>query len=198
MSKILKFLKPEVSQYRDRRFEGNQQEFDQLLRTSSTVYLGNLSFFTTEEQIYEVFGKVGRIKRIIMGLDKYKRTPCGFCFVVFYTRQAAEAAVKYLSGTVLDERSIRVDIDWGFREGRQYGRGRSGGQVRDEYRTDYDQDRGGYGKVVAAELAMRFGPSEADQEGGVGVNGDGEAQQPPQPHRNPRARDEDDVDEMQQ
>ena len=31
-------------------------------------------------------------------------------------------------------------------EGRQYGRGKTGGQVRDEYRTDYDPGRGGYGK----------------------------------------------------
>lgn len=30
---------------------------------------------------------------------------------------------------MLDDRSIRVDFDWGFEEGRQWGRGRSGGQV---------------------------------------------------------------------
>jgi len=29
----------------------------------------------------------------------------------------------------LDDRPIRVDFDWGFQEGRQWGRGRSGGQV---------------------------------------------------------------------
>ncbi|KAI3665615.1 hypothetical protein L6452_44244 [Arctium lappa] len=33
-----------------------------------------------------------------------------------------------------------------------YGCGRSGGQVRDEYRMDYDPDRGGYGKLVQKEL----------------------------------------------
>jgi hypothetical protein len=37
--------------------------------------------------------------------------------------------VKYISGTILDDRPIRVDFDWGFQEGRQWGRGRSGGQV---------------------------------------------------------------------
>lgn len=42
--------------------------------------------------------------------------------VVFYARSDAEDAVKYLSGAVLDERPIRVDFDWGFVEGRQYGR----------------------------------------------------------------------------
>ncbi len=41
--------------------------------------------------------------------------------------------MAFLNGTLVDERPIRVDIDWGFVEGRQYGRGRSGGQVRGQY-----------------------------------------------------------------
>lgn len=47
-------LDPVISQYRDRRFEGNQEAFVQALTSSATIYVGNLSFFTTEEQIYEV------------------------------------------------------------------------------------------------------------------------------------------------
>ncbi|OAE20130.1 hypothetical protein AXG93_3818s1280 [Marchantia polymorpha subsp. ruderalis] len=129
-----------LSAYRDRRFSGTQDEFDHALRTSVTVYVGNLSFYTTEEQIYEVFSRTGEIKKIIMGLDKNTKTPCGFCFVKYYTRDDADDSVKYISGTILDDRPIRVDFDWGFQEGRQWGRGRSGGQVRDEYRTDYDPD----------------------------------------------------------
>lgn len=103
----------------------------------------------------QVFSKTGDIKRIIMGLDKQKRTPCGFCFVVYYTRKDTEECVKYLNGTMLDERPIRVDFDWGFVEGRQYGRGRSGGQVRDEYRMNYDAARGGYGTILYNELNNR-------------------------------------------
>ena len=57
-------------------------------------------------------------------------TPCGFAFVVYYTREDAEDAVKYINGTVLDDRPVRADFDWGFKEGRQFGRGRSGGQAR--------------------------------------------------------------------
>jgi hypothetical protein len=41
----------------------------------------------------------------------------------------------------------------GFEEGRQFGRGKHGGQVRDEYRTDYDLGRGGYGKLVQTGLS---------------------------------------------
>ena len=47
----------------------------------------------------------------------------------FYTREDAEDAMRYVSGTRLDDRIIRCDWDAGFIEGRQYGRGRSGGQV---------------------------------------------------------------------
>ena len=36
----------------------------------------------------------------------------------------------YINGTRLDDRIIRTDWDAGFVEGRQYGRGKSGGQVR--------------------------------------------------------------------
>ncbi|CAA0407434.1 unnamed protein product [Arabidopsis thaliana] len=129
-----------LSAYRDRRFSGTQEEFDEALRASTTVYIGNVSFYTTEEQLYELFSRAGEIKKIIMGLDKNTKTPCGFCFVLFYSREDTEDAVKYISGTILDDRPIRVDFDWGFQEGRQWGRGRSGGQVRDEYRTDYDPD----------------------------------------------------------
>ena len=37
--------------------------------------------------------------------------------------------MSFINGTKLDERLIRIDIDPGFVNGRQYGRGRSGGQV---------------------------------------------------------------------
>ncbi|KAJ7948355.1 Nuclear cap-binding protein subunit 2 [Quillaja saponaria] len=141
-----------LSAYRDRRFSGTQEEFEHALQTSTTIYIGNMSFYTTEEQIYELFTRAGEIKKIIMGLDKNSKTPCGFCFVLYYSREDTEDAVRYISGTILDDRPIRVDFDWGFLEGRQWGRGRSGGQVRDEYRTDYDPGRGGYGKLVQREL----------------------------------------------
>ena len=54
----------------------------------------------------------------------------------------------------LDDRIVRTDWDAGFVEGRQYGRGKSGGQVRDEYRTDYDAGRGGYGQIVKQKLEL--------------------------------------------
>jgi RNA recognition motif-containing protein len=56
-----------------------------------------------------------------MGLDRYNKTPCGFCFVEYYTHQDALDCLKYIGGTKLDERIIRTDLDPGFEEGRQYG-----------------------------------------------------------------------------
>ncbi|KAJ3524841.1 hypothetical protein NM688_g8493 [Phlebia brevispora] len=139
------------SNYKDSQSRYDRQKQADLLSRSTTLYIGNLSFYTTEEQIYELFSKCtspeegGGIKRIIMGLDRNTRTPCGFCFVEYYTHAEALASLRYISGTKLDERIIRCDLDLGYREGRQFGRGKSGGQVRDEHRADYDPGRGGWG-----------------------------------------------------
>lgn len=135
-------------------------EVKRLMQKTCTVYVGNLSFYTDEEQIWELFSKVlemyhilklqcGEVKRITMGLNWTTRTPCGFCFVEYYTRESARDAVKWLNNTKLDERDIRVDWDVGIGlEKRKYGRGKGGGQVRDDYRTNYDPGRGGYGLLA--------------------------------------------------
>lgn len=119
-----------LSAYRDQKFKGTKTEQERLLAQSSTLYIGNLSFYTTEEQIHELFSRAGDVKRIIMGLDRNKKTPCGFCFVEYYTRADGENAMRYINGTRLDDRLIRTDWDAGFIEGRQYGRGKAGGQVK--------------------------------------------------------------------
>ncbi|GFY63998.1 nuclear cap-binding protein subunit 2 [Trichonephila inaurata madagascariensis] len=145
----------EQNSYRDQQFKeciGSRSELEKLLQKSCTLYIGNLSFYTTDLQIYELFSKCGDVKRVIVGLDRFKKTPCGFCFVEYYAREDAENAMRYVNGTKLDDRIIRTDWDAGFIEGRQYGRGRTGGQVRDEYRTDYDVGRGGYGKIVQQKM----------------------------------------------
>uniref|UniRef100_A0A8C5V7N4 Nuclear cap-binding protein subunit 2 n=1 Tax=Microcebus murinus TaxID=30608 RepID=A0A8C5V7N4_MICMU len=106
----------------------------------------------------------GSLRRLLVELSQYgdqhfrgdseeqekllKKSSCGFCFVEYYSRADAENAMRYINGTRLGDRIIRTDWDAGFKEGRQYGRGRSGGQARDEYRQDYDAGRGGYGKLA--------------------------------------------------
>lgn len=107
-----------------------------------TVYVGELSHFTTEEQIHELFLKCGTIDRIIMGLDRNKLTPCGFCFVVYKTEDGLLSAMKFLKGTILDGQSLTIDLDPGFREGRQFGRGALGGQVSQESSSFITRGRG--------------------------------------------------------
>ena len=113
----------------------------------------------------------GGVKRIIMGLDRntrlalldysctlaflmrfssINRTPCGFCFVEFYTHAEALAALRYVSGTKLDERIVRCDMDLGYTDGRQFGRGKSGGQVGPHCRRCVS---------VGADILLRFGMS---------------------------------------
>ena len=60
----------------------------------------------------------------------------------YYLHDEAVACLRCISGTKLDERIIRCDLDPGYKEGRQFGRGKSGGQVRDEFRAEYDSGRG--------------------------------------------------------
>ncbi|KAK5695724.1 nuclear cap binding complex subunit [Elasticomyces elasticus] len=143
-----------MSKYKKRRRDSNSDpstrapspDLEEKLKDASTLYIGNLSFYTTEEQIHALFSKAGELKRLVMGLDRFTKTPCGFCFVEYYTHEDALDCLKYIGGTKLDERIIRCDLDEGFSEGRQYGRGKSGGQVRDEYREEFDPGRGGFGK----------------------------------------------------
>ncbi|CAG8741845.1 12749_t:CDS:2 [Dentiscutata erythropus] len=116
------------------------------------------------------------------------------------TGRNALDCMKYINSTKLDERIIRTDLDPGYRDGRQYGRGRSGGQVRDEYRQDYDVGRGGWGHAIttiptgAAEYkgktltSKKRGRQEEEQEENYGH----------EKAKNPRFReDRSDDDEMQ-
>ena len=111
------------------------------LKNSSTLYIGNLSYNTTEFQLYQLFSFCGKIKRVIMGLNRLTKSPCGFAFIEYLDKESAQTAKKALMGTIIDGKEIRVDIDLGFEEGRQYGRGKSGCQRRDEMRKNYDPDR---------------------------------------------------------
>lgn len=72
-------------------FQGTRGELEEKLETSCTLYVGNLAFYTTEEQIYELFSKAGEVKLLIMGLDRKKKTPCGFCFVEYPFQNSSEA-----------------------------------------------------------------------------------------------------------
>ncbi|KAI5969527.1 CBC2 [Candida margitis] len=172
------------SQYLIRKARHNYGELERAM-TSRTVYVGNLSHFTTEEQIHELFMKCGAIDKIIMGLDRNKLTPCGFCFVIYRTEQGALNAMKYLQSTILDSQSISIDLDPGFREGRQFGRGKHGGQAAQEAAfaaangQDYERSsfrgrgRGGYRGRGGFRGGYRGGFRGRGRGGGGGGPGSG-------------------------
>lgn len=102
------------------------------MAASATLYIGNLSIFTTEEQIFELFNRVaGGVKRLVMGRNKDTGKPIGFCFIEYHSHEDAKEALEYLNLLKLDDRAIRVDWDIGYSEGREFGRGHGGNQVRD-------------------------------------------------------------------
>jgi RNA recognition motif-containing protein len=87
-----------------------------------------------------------------MGLHREKKTPCGFAFVEYFTRRACKDAEELLNGKTLENRVVKFELDPGFKEGRQFGRGRGGGQVRDDFREEDDPERGGLGSLAQVGL----------------------------------------------
>jgi nuclear cap-binding protein subunit 2 len=120
--------------YWDRSHYASPEEQMQALTQSSCLYVGNLSFTCRTVHVRDHFEQLGPVKNVIMGLDRNKKTPCGFCFVDYYDRYIALRAVSLLTGSKLDGNIIRVELDAGFQPGREYGRGVHGGQVRDDRR----------------------------------------------------------------
>lgn len=152
MAHLYQELTPSTVYY-DKKSGFTKEKWQEAIMVSRTLYVGNLSFYTTEEQIVELFSKCGDIKRVVMGLNRFKKCPCGFCFVEFVTHEQADQAVNLLNKTILDDRTIRVDWDAGIFDGRQFGRGETGGQWRDDFRQDFDEGRGGQGRNLLRKVA---------------------------------------------
>ena len=118
------------SEYYDRRSGLSQDDYKKRLTTSTTLYVGNLSFYTSESQLMELFSMCGRVKNLYMGLNNKSFRPCGFCFVEFQTREEASIAIDCLNLATMDRRKVRIDWDYGYNPNRRFGRGRGGGGVR--------------------------------------------------------------------
>ena len=70
---------------------------------------------------------------LIAALADAHFSPCGWGWMErhrYFSHQCALDAVAFLHGTSLDDRIVRVELDWGYHPSRRYGRGESGGQVR--------------------------------------------------------------------
>lgn len=126
MASIIVFSEDAKPKYVDKKSRYTPEELAQMESRSSTVYVGKLAnrepYVVSEAQIYTIFSQCGPIKKIIMGIFHEDNSPAGFCFVEYYYREDALAAIKWLKGTQIYSRKIDVDIDYGFEEGRQYRR----------------------------------------------------------------------------
>jgi len=61
---------------------GREEAQARTAATSRTLYIGNLAFVTTDAQVHALFSRCGAIERVIMGLNRVTKMPCGFCFVM--------------------------------------------------------------------------------------------------------------------
>lgn len=77
---------------------------------STKVYIGNLSFSTTEETLQNKFESFGQISSVSIIRDKNTQMSKGFGFVEFDDEISANDAVSKLHGTMIDGRKVRVNI----------------------------------------------------------------------------------------
>ena len=76
----------------------------------SKLYVGNLSYETTEESLRTMFGKAGTVVTVDMIKDRDSGRPKGFAFITMTNQEEAEGAIKMLNEKMLDDRAIRVNI----------------------------------------------------------------------------------------
>jgi RNA recognition motif-containing protein len=74
------------------------------------LYIGNLSFQTTEDAIRDLFTEQGEVESVRLITDRYTGRSRGFAFVEMATDEAAQAAIEALNGKAVDERELRVEI----------------------------------------------------------------------------------------
>ncbi|MBN1140018.1 MAG: RNA-binding protein [Anaerolineae bacterium] len=73
------------------------------------IYVGNMSFDTSEDRLREVFGAHGEVTSVNVITDRDTGRPRGFAFVEMATDQAANAAIAALNGQELDGRALKVN-----------------------------------------------------------------------------------------
>jgi len=149
----------EAAAPREQRPEGGQRERKPRVEgnaESSSIFVGNLSYNTTESSLRGIFEDCGQIKTIRIATD-FEGKVRGFAHVDFAENDGAANAVKK-SGTELDGRTIRVDFSSGQRNGPGGFRRDVGSRGGGGYRGGFRGSRGGY--------RGRGGPREEGNRGG--------------------------------
>jgi cold-inducible RNA-binding protein len=73
------------------------------------IYVGNLSYQVTEEELRQEFAVFGTVSSASIVTDRYDNRPRGFAFVEMPTKSEAEAAIAGLNGKMLQEKALVVN-----------------------------------------------------------------------------------------
>lgn len=90
------------------------------------IYIGNLSFKTTEDDLRALFSQYGGVESVSIATDRSTGQSRGFAFVEMSAKNDAESAISALNGTDLNGRAINVNEARPKTENRQGNRGGGG------------------------------------------------------------------------
>ena len=76
----------------------------------SKLYVGNLSYDTTEDSLREKFSEAGTVVAVDVIKDRDTGRMKGFAFITMNNQEEAETAIRLLNGKMLDNREIKVNI----------------------------------------------------------------------------------------
>ncbi len=76
---------------------------------SRKIYVGNLPFTTTEDELRTVFQRHGSVDSVNVITDRETGRPRGFAFIEMSEPSAAQDAIRALDGTDLGGRNIKVN-----------------------------------------------------------------------------------------
>lgn len=76
----------------------------------STVFIGNIPYDTTEQQLRDIFGQVGRIESLRMVYDRDTGKPKGYGFCVYEDTETAQSALRNLSEVEVNGRRLRIQL----------------------------------------------------------------------------------------
>jgi RNA recognition motif-containing protein len=76
---------------------------------SNKLYVGNLSFDTTEADIQDAFASAGTVSEAVLMQDKFTGKSRGFAFVTMSTEGEAQKAIELLHGKSLQGRALTVN-----------------------------------------------------------------------------------------
>lgn len=73
------------------------------------LYVGNLPFSLTEEQLEKLFSEKGKVVSVAMPIDRETGRKRGFAFVEMESKEDADAAIQHFNGETIDGRKIVVN-----------------------------------------------------------------------------------------